>query len=507
MTNKEIPKRVTFNTDKGENPLVIKNMLGAPKNMVYLNNSIVDVPISDVEPYDNNPRRSRNPEKWAELKESIRNVGVKYHVKVVKRPASNKYMIAAGGNSRLLILRELFEETKDPKFATIPAQEVDFVSEDDLLVQHILENEQRAEVAFWDKACAYEKLVQRLGLVNGSYREISERLISLGLSISHGKVGEFLFATIYLQQLKNLCSNLSGDKTIALRKAFYDLQKSKNLLQPPSESEFKDFWDNQLFLFARNKNVGDDLNVKELVQHIHAAHTEKFPKDPDAIIKAAAPTTNKGVLEQPSLPHPAPVDVAAAQAEAVTPAMQNTKPNPLVSAVSSLMHVAVDGAAEVLTEDELSERAQLIAAVQSILDYVNLGDTMRECESMPYGFYIEVPELDNNAQNIQYLIEQRHEESRQVFWFISEFSTQADVMKQTYARLPEDSQYRFYMVNSIGESQDAMAVNAEFHDVLGQADFDVVQRWLMFSDENFVNLIERFFRVLRKHGVNDDSQY
>ena len=80
-------------------------------------------------------------------------------------------------------------------------------------------------------------------------------------------------------------------------------------------------------------------------------------------------------------------------------------------------------------------------------------------------------------------------------------------MKQTYARLPEDSQYRFYMVNSIGEGQDAMAVNAEFHDVLGQADFDVVQRWLMFSDENFVNLIERFFRVLRKHGVNDDSQY
>ena len=442
MTNlnlnlKRLPKTVSF-TKNGEglgNPLEVTGLTSPSpmrSQLKYNNNSIVDLSIYDVEPYDNNPRRFRNKDKWAELKESIRAVGVKYHVKVVKHPSSKTYMIAAGGNSRLLILRELFEETQDPRFATIPVQEVDFISEDDLLVQHILENEQRAEVAFWDKACAYDKLIQRLGFIGATNRELSERLTGLGLSISQGKIGEFIFATKHLNGLGAFCSKLSSYKTIDLRKLFYDLQKNENLPQPPSESTFADFWNNELAVFATTQQSADDINIKVLVQQINEAYKVQWPiQAQDAPLSAArsvvADKGNEG-LGQPSGFHDSSehetedsypeVDVFTLQLPFSGSASDsNDEVNAPINLNTTNTDIDVNPHIAAQTPRQI-----LIESAKAILSYGNLTDALRLNDEFPYGFYVEVPNLNLNIEddglpNIVYFIDQRHEEARAIFWF------------------------------------------------------------------------------------------
>ena len=164
----------------------------------YRHDRIILVQLSEIDSYERNPRRKRNAEEWLELKESIRARGVETPIKVTQRPGSSRYVVAAGGNSRLGVMKELHQETQQDRFAAIPAQFVAFKSELELLVQHIIENEQRYDVSFWDKACALEALATDMGISNLSLREMSDKFQEVGVVVSHGKLSEFIFATTKL---------------------------------------------------------------------------------------------------------------------------------------------------------------------------------------------------------------------------------------------------------------------------------------------------------------------
>ena len=109
----------------------------------YRHDRIILVQLSEIDSFERNPRRKRNADDWHELKESIRARGVENPIKVTQRPGSSRYVVAAGGNSRLGVMKELHQETQQDRFAAIPAQFVAYKSELELLVQHIIENEQR----------------------------------------------------------------------------------------------------------------------------------------------------------------------------------------------------------------------------------------------------------------------------------------------------------------------------------------------------------------------------
>ena len=111
-----------------------------PTVTAYENNSVGPMDITSIDFFEGNPRRIRSTEKWIELKESVRARGVLYPIQVARRPSSNRFVVARGGNTRLGVLKELYEETGDVKYKYIPAQEVTYKDEDELFIFHLIEN-------------------------------------------------------------------------------------------------------------------------------------------------------------------------------------------------------------------------------------------------------------------------------------------------------------------------------------------------------------------------------
>src|SRR5699024_7730402 len=76
------------------------------------------VDVDHIVPYDRNPRRTANTS-YDQIKESIRSAGIDQVLIITQRPGtedSGTYMIGAGGNTRLVALQELWQESGDDQF-------------------------------------------------------------------------------------------------------------------------------------------------------------------------------------------------------------------------------------------------------------------------------------------------------------------------------------------------------------------------------------------------------
>ena len=76
------------------------------------------VDIARIQPYERNPRHGRNPE-YDRIKDSIRSNGLDQPLVITQRPGDTDYIVHAGGNTRLLILKELFAETADARLPQV----------------------------------------------------------------------------------------------------------------------------------------------------------------------------------------------------------------------------------------------------------------------------------------------------------------------------------------------------------------------------------------------------
>ena len=111
------------------------------------------IDISRIQPYEHNPRHGRNPE-YDRIRDSIRNTGLDQPLVVTQRPDATDFIVHAGGNTRLIILKELFAETGDPRFAAVPCLLKAWCCESDVLLAHLRENDLRGGLTFIDKARA-----------------------------------------------------------------------------------------------------------------------------------------------------------------------------------------------------------------------------------------------------------------------------------------------------------------------------------------------------------------
>ncbi|MCG5526610.1 hypothetical protein LRB11_17035, partial [Ectothiorhodospira haloalkaliphila] len=99
--------------------------------------------ISRIQPYDRNPRRERNP-RYDEIKQSIRaQRGLNNALEITRRPGDPHYMVRAGGNTRLEILKELLAQTGDACFAQVHCLFHPWTHEAAVLTAHLVENELR----------------------------------------------------------------------------------------------------------------------------------------------------------------------------------------------------------------------------------------------------------------------------------------------------------------------------------------------------------------------------
>ncbi|MBV2137107.1 MAG: ParB N-terminal domain-containing protein [Candidatus Thiodiazotropha sp. (ex Ctena orbiculata)] len=160
--------------------------------------------ISLINPYERNPRRSENPE-YDRIKDSIRRNGLDQPLVITQRPGAADYIVQAGGNTRLLILKELHEETGDARFSRARCVFKSWSSESDVLLAHLRENDLRGSLTFIDKARAIcdagRLLADELGLEKVSLRQLEAELKNRGYSISNSGICLMTYA---VERLENL---------------------------------------------------------------------------------------------------------------------------------------------------------------------------------------------------------------------------------------------------------------------------------------------------------------
>ena len=174
--------------------------------------SQIELAVDEIQPYEHNPRRATNA-KFDDIKESIRTSGLRSPLTVTRRPGESHFIVEAGGNTRLLALRQLWAETRDPRFRKLVVLYRPWRSESHVLTAHLIENEQRGEMTFWDKACGIVTLKSRLEAEQGrtlTLRPLEDVLHALGLAVNTATLGLHLFATERLRTLGEAVTDLSG---------------------------------------------------------------------------------------------------------------------------------------------------------------------------------------------------------------------------------------------------------------------------------------------------------
>ncbi|BBP46346.1 hypothetical protein THMIRHAS_17190 [Thiosulfatimonas sediminis] len=109
------------------------------------------VKVVDIEPYEKNPRKVKN-EAYAEIKASIREKGLEQPFTITRRPGEHNYTTRAGGNTRLAVLKELYQETKDEAYLYVHVYFEPYEKEQDLLISHLTENDLRGNLTLLDRA-------------------------------------------------------------------------------------------------------------------------------------------------------------------------------------------------------------------------------------------------------------------------------------------------------------------------------------------------------------------
>ncbi|WP_045225097.1 ParB family protein [Methyloterricola oryzae] len=166
---------------------------------IALTSMVVD--IDKIKPYDRNPRREPN-HVYAQIKASIRSRGMDAPLRITRRPGEELYIIAAGGNTRLAILKELWGETGNPQFRQVHCLFAPWNSESEVLSGHLVENELRGDLLLIDKAMALLDLREQIETEEGhrlTRSEFLRRLDAIGYHVSRRQMARYEYACEVLE--------------------------------------------------------------------------------------------------------------------------------------------------------------------------------------------------------------------------------------------------------------------------------------------------------------------
>ncbi|MFQ0970648.1 ParB family protein [Gilliamella sp. ESL0232] len=199
---------------------------------ITLNEMPMRVSLDELRPSQVLPRLKKN-ESYEDIKESIRKKGLDHAPAITKMPGEEGYVISDGGNTRLQILKELYEETGDKRFYTINCIFRPWGGELKSIVGHLTENGLRSDYTFIEKALGVSKskvlYEEEVGKPLSS-RELSECLKNHGYPISHALINKMLNTVDYLypyipEILKLGLSRNQIEKILMLRSICWDLYK------------------------------------------------------------------------------------------------------------------------------------------------------------------------------------------------------------------------------------------------------------------------------------------
>lgn len=155
--------------------------------------------IHDLEVYSKNPRTGVNP-RYEEIKASIRADGISNIISVTRRPGAPKYHPYGGGNTRLQIAKELYEEG-DQRFARLNVVVKAWPGDAAVLSAHLAENENRGDISFWEKALGVAQFKREREAEIGkplTAGELNKELKSRGINFGIKVLQNFAFAIEHL---------------------------------------------------------------------------------------------------------------------------------------------------------------------------------------------------------------------------------------------------------------------------------------------------------------------
>ena len=199
--------------------LEVSNSLNVPapnsgsdlKHDTEVDDSWASLPVTAVHFYERNPRKANN-EAYAELKESIRVNGILQPLTVTKRPGETHYILYAGGNTRLQAIRELWEETGDPRFRETRVIIKAWRGEASVLLAHMAENTQRNDMTFWDRANGTLEIKRQIEDERGAaltFREFEAEIKKFGLQTDLRTLSMYRFAVEKIADVGPWLSGLS----------------------------------------------------------------------------------------------------------------------------------------------------------------------------------------------------------------------------------------------------------------------------------------------------------
>lgn len=168
----------------------------APRDLTLtdpLSDTPIRVSLEQLRPYEHNPRTLRNP-LHDQLKASIRERGLDQPPTITRRPGERHYIVRNGGNTRLAILNELWQETADERFFYLDCLFKPWTDESSALLGHLAENDLHAQLSFIERAFAVDRL-KSLYEQEGtalSQQELARRLTAGGYPVSQSHISRLL---------------------------------------------------------------------------------------------------------------------------------------------------------------------------------------------------------------------------------------------------------------------------------------------------------------------------
>jgi len=174
----------------------------SPQDEAPAHSSCATLDIDQIQPYAGNPRVADNPMK-EEIKASIAARGLDAPLCVTRCPGESAYTLQSGGNTRLEILRELYHETGEIRFRSVPVMIHPWVSETHVMAGHLAENVLRGDMCFADISAAVMELKHSIEEEEGdslTWKEFEGRLSQLGFNISHTQLTRMRFMDKHIKE-------------------------------------------------------------------------------------------------------------------------------------------------------------------------------------------------------------------------------------------------------------------------------------------------------------------
>ncbi len=352
----------------------------------------IEVEVDSIQPYGGNPRRWANP-KFEEIKASIREIGIRSPLSVTRRPGERHFTVEAGGNTRLIALQQLWAETRDARYQKLVVVFRPWCSERHVLSAHLIENELRGELAFWDKALGVLALKQSIEAEAEAGEELALRdlaleLRRLGLTINSATLSHCLYAAQRLRILGEAIPDLTGLDVRILQPRLNELRRYARDRAGMTEDAFYDGVLAPVFEQFANACAGtSDFSVQALCCACEEA-LARATGDPVEVLRA----TIAGLARSPegagSVPCPADAAVVMPMASEQAQRAEN---DPLADESAGLpVHGARAGSADdSVKATRLRELAHVFASVAGIAHCLQFD------AQAPTGFQMQpLPELD-----------------------------------------------------------------------------------------------------------------